>query len=257
MKYVKSYLKLISEGISYNEANDEFEFNWHHDLPNDLINLKLQRYNHYLSLKKGIHLYYAYRFNKKIDSGLKRKLVAGIKYVNNTQIDSNDLDLLLSKSIASFNQLEALSTFDVIVFPKSSSTILDLLKIKLSAKAGLNTQIASDLFVKNTIDNIQLDQDKLQALSEENREKVLSIINRILSKDNFKLRSIPPQYRKFITNFLSFNSKTERRIFNAIIGGKILVVDDILTEGTTLSNMAKLLENVGADTVTGFILLSN
>jgi alpha-N-acetylglucosamine transferase len=255
MKYLKSYLALISEGISYNEDRDEFDFNWREDLPKDLINLKLQRYNRYLSLKKGTKLYYAYRFNKNIDRDIKQKLVAGIKYTDLTQINPHNLDLMLSKSINSFNQLEPLSTFDVIVFPKSSSSVLDLLKHKLSAKAGLNTLVASDLFIKNTIDNIQLDEEKLQSLSEENREKIISIINKILSKDNFKLRSVPPQYRKFITNFLSFNSEAERRIFNSIIDGKVLVVDDILTEGTTFSNMSKLLENFGANSIVGFILL--
>lgn len=65
MKYVKSYLDSVNEGISYNSEQDTFDFNWHKDAPDDLINLKLQRYNRYLSLKNSIQLYYAYKFNKK------------------------------------------------------------------------------------------------------------------------------------------------------------------------------------------------
>ncbi len=121
----------------------------------------------------------------------------------------------------------------------------------------MNTLLASDLFVKNTIENIQYDQDKLNKLSSENKEKVMKLLNKVLSKESFRLKSVPPQYRKFISNFLSFNSDTERRVFNSISEGNILLVDDILTEGTTFINMAKLLQNLGANSITGFILLTN
>jgi predicted amidophosphoribosyltransferase len=46
-------------------------------------------------------------------------------------------------------------------------------------------------------------------------------------------------------------------VFNSISEGNVLLVDDILTEGTTFINMAKLLQNLGADSITGFILLTN
>jgi len=250
-------MKLLIEGIKFNQTTNEFDFNWKQDTPEDLVNLKLQGYNKFTSIKKGFNLYYSYKFNKNIDKNLRGLLRDSIKYIDNKFVKTEDINLMLSKSINNFNQIESLSTFDVIVFPKSSSSILEYLKQKLSAKAGSNTLIASDLFIKNTIDNIKYDQNKLNKLSDENKEKVLKILNRVFSKENFKLKSIPPQYRKFIDNFLSFNSDTEKRIFNAVIEGKILLVDDILTEGTTFSNMAKLLENLGANSITGFILLTS
>jgi hypothetical protein len=250
-------MKLLVEGIKYNQSTNEFDFDWKQDTPDDLVNLKLQGYNKFTSIKKGFNLYYSYKFNKNIDKEKKDLLRDSIKYINNKFVKDEDINLMLSKSINNFNQIENLNTFDVIVFPKSSSSILDSLKQKLSAKAGSNTLIASDLFIKNTIDNIKYDQTKLDKLSDENKEKVLKMLNRVFSKEEFKLKSIPPQYRKFIDNFLSFNSDTERRIFNSIVEGKILLVDDILTEGTTFSNMTKLLENLGANSITGFILLTS
>jgi hypothetical protein len=250
-------MKLLIEGISFNQETDSFDFNWKNDSPSDLIGLKLQKYNEYISSKQGFNLYYAYKFNKNVDKSLKSLLRDSIKYVDEKFIKSNDMELFLSKGINSFNQIEPLNKFDIIVFPKSSSNILNNLKQKLSSKAGMNTILASDLFVKNTIENIQYNQEKLNKLSPENKEKVLKLLNKVLSKESFRLKSIPPQYRKFISNFLSFNSDTERRVFNSISEGNVLLVDDILTEGTTFINMAKLLQNLGADSITGFILLTN
>jgi phosphoribosylpyrophosphate synthetase len=250
-------MKLLIEGIKYNKSTDEFDFDWKADTPKDLINLKLQTYNKFISSKQGFNLYYAYKFNKTSDKDLKGLLRDSIKYVNSDLVKSDDIDLMLSKGINNLNQIEPLSSFDVIIFPKSTSKILDLLKIKLSAKAGNNTLVASDLFIKNTLDNIKLNQEKLDKLTPKNKDNTLKILNKVFSQESFQLKAIPPQYRKFIENFLSFNSETEKRIFNAITDGKVLLVDDILTEGTTFLNMAKLLENYGVNSITGFILLTN
>ncbi len=165
-------MKIIIEGVNFNQETDGFDFNWKNDSPDDLMGLKLQKYNKYVSSKQGFNLYYAYKFNKNVDKSLKSLLRDSIKYIDEKFIKSNDIELFLSKGINSFNQIEPLNRFDIIVFPKSSSNILNNLKQKLSSKAGMNTILASDLFVKNTIENIQYDEDKLNKLSPENKEKV-------------------------------------------------------------------------------------
>lgn len=250
-------MKLLIEGIKYNEQTNHFDFDWDHDTPQDLIGLKLQRFNKFTSIKQGFDLYYAYKFNKNIDKNLKSDLRNSIKYIDTNKINKNDLDLFLSKSINNFNQIEPLNEFDLIVFPKSTSKILELVKLNMSAKAGSNTLISTDLFVKNSIENIKYNEDKLNKLDPGKKEQVLKLLNRVFSKEEYKLKSIPAQYRKFIENFLSFNTKTERRIFNILNEGKVLIVDDILTEGTTFVNMAKLINNLGENQTTGFVLISN
>jgi phosphoribosylpyrophosphate synthetase len=250
-------MKLLIEGIKYNEQTDHFDFDWKQDTPQDLIDLKLQKFNKYTSTKQGFDIYYAYKFNKDLNKDLKSNLRNSIKYVDVNKINKNDLDLFLSKSINSFNQIKPLSEFDLIVFPKSTSKILELIKLNMSAKAGSNTLISTDLFIKNSIENIKYNEDKLNKLAPEKREQILKLLNKVFSKEEYKLKSIPSQYRKFIDNFLGFNTKTERRIFNILNGGKVLIVDDILTEGTTFVNMAKLINSLGENQITGFILISN
>ena len=164
---------------------------------------------------------------------------------------------MISKAVVNFNSIVPLSSFDLIVTPSSTSNVLDLLRNFLHAKAGSNTIVSSDLFVKNTIDNIEFDEEKLNKIEKSKQDKIRSILNKAFSKEDYKLRSIPPRYRKFIFNFIKFNTEAEKRVLNAIVNGKILVVDDILTEGTTVKNMIKLLYSAGAEEIVSFVLLTD
>ena len=167
------------------------------------------------------------------------------------------MELSIKIVINNFNSIEPISNFDIIITPKSSSKILDELKNKLQAKAGNNVLLSSDIFVKNTIDNIKFDEDKIDKLSNENKIKIKKILNKVFSKEDYKLRSLPPQYRKYVLNFMKFNSEADKRLINAIINGRVLIVDDIVTEGTTIRNMVALLNSIGVEDVVSFALLAN
>jgi phosphoribosylpyrophosphate synthetase len=248
-------MKLYIEGVRYNKESDSFEFDWSKDAPEDLLNLKLQSYNKKLSSKNNVDIYYAYKLNP-IDKSIKSDLRNSIKYMD-SKISSKDLDLMISKAVNNFNSIEPLSSFDIIITPKSSSGVLHKLKLALHAKAGSNTYMSSDIFIKNTIDNIKYDEEKLNKLSDENKKLVLKVLSSVFNKQDYKLKSIPPQYRKFILNFLSFNSEANKQFFNKLMGGKILIVDDIVREGTTLRNMVDLLDTVKPEKITAFALLTN
>jgi phosphoribosylpyrophosphate synthetase len=246
---------MIIEGIRYNKETDSFDFIWKEDVHGDLIDLKLQKYNKLLSKKDGNKVYYSYKFNKD-QSGKNLVLRKSIKYIDD-KVSKKDVELMVSKAVVSFNSIVPLSSFDLIVTPSSTSTVLDLLRNFLHAKAGSNTLVSSDLFVKNTIDNIELDEEKLNKIEKSMQNKIRSILNKAFSKEDYKLRSIPPRYRKFIFNFIKFNTEAEKRVLNAIVNGKILVVDDILTEGTTIKNINKLLYSAGAEEIVSFVLLTD
>lgn len=248
-------MKKLIEGIRYNKESDKFEFVWNEDAPGDLVNLKLQRYNKLLSTKGGDKVYYAYKVDsaQKDESAILRK---SIKYMD-TKVNREDVELMISKAVVNFNTLSPLSNYDLIITPKSTSNVLDLLKNFIHAKAGSNTLLSSDVFVKNTIDNIKFDEEKLNKLPQDNREKIVLILNKVFSKQDYKIKSLPPRFRKYVINFLKFNTEVEKRLINRIIGGKILLVDDILTEGTTIKSMSSLLKSLNALDVTSFVLLTN
>jgi len=246
---------MIIEGIRYNNETESFDFIWNEDAPEDLIDLKLQKHNKLLSKKDGNKVYYSYKFNKN-KTGQNPVLRKSIKYIDD-KVSKKDVELMVSKAVVNFNSIVPLSSFDLIVTPSSTSNVLDLLRNFLHAKAGSNTLVSSDLFVKNTLDNIEFDEEKLNKIEKSKQDQIRSILNKAFSKEDYKLRSIPPRYRKFISNFIKFNTEAEKRVLNAIVNGKILVVDDILTEGTTVKNMIKLLYSYGAEEIVSFVLLTD
>ena len=246
---------MLIEGIRYNSETDSFDFVWNEDLPGDLVDLKLQRYNRLLSTKDGNKVYYAYKFNKT-EGDKMSELRDSIKYLD-TKVSKQDVDLMISKAVNNFNSIAPLSSFDLIVTPKSTSKVLDLLKNFMHAKAGSNTMVVSDLFIKNTIDNIEFDEEKLNKIPEDKRNQIRAILNKAFSKQDYKLKSVPPRYRKFILNFMKFNTDAEKRAFNSIVNNRVLVIDDILREGTTIKNMVKLLYSAGAEEVISFALLTS
>jgi phosphoribosylpyrophosphate synthetase len=247
-------MRLLIEGIRYNTESDSFDFDWSKDAPGDLMDLKLKSYNKIFSTKAGNKVYYAYKINKD-KKQLKNTLRDSIKYLD-TKVNSEDINLMIAKAVASFNQIDPLSSYDLIVTPRSTSPVLELLKNALSAKAGSNTLVSSDMFVKNSIENITYNEEKLNKQTPENRDRIVKALNKVFEKGDWKLRSTQPGHRRFILNFLSFNSAADKRLFNAILGGKVLIVDDILTEGTTLQNMINLLKSRGANETIGFVLLT-
>lgn len=246
----------LIEGIVYNQKSDHFDFIWTQDSPKDIINLKIQRYNKKFSIKDGNSVYYAYKFNSGIEKNLVKDLKTSIKYLDD-KVSEKDVNLMIYKAVNSFNRVEPISSFDVIVTPKSASKVLDLVKNLMEEKAGKNTIVSSDVFLKRILDEIEFDEEKLSDLDPKYRAKVEKLLHKIFSQNDYKIRSVTPRFRKFIINFLKFNSELEKRTMNALVEGKVLIIDDILTEGTTVKNMVSLLEGINAKEVLSFILLAS
>lgn len=248
-------MQIRKEGIEYDSLAGDFKFDWKSDKGSDLVPLKLQSYNRYIATKQGVKLYYAYKFSKESDKQVKDLFRTAIKYLDSEKINSQDIDLMITKAFTSFNQLKPLQEYDVIVFPKSTSKLLEKIKSYLESKVATSL-VVSDAFVKATFENITLDWDKINELPQEVKEKVLARIQKVTSKDSWKLRDVDVRHRYLIKNFLTFNSDLEKRVYNRVQGGTVLMIDDILTKGGTVANMSKLLVEAGAEEITGFIFLA-
>ena len=52
------------------------------------------------------------------------------------------------------------------------------------------------------------------------------------------------KYRQFIRNYYTFKDESDRKIYEAILNTNVLIVDDIVTTGTTLSHVLNCLRSV-------------
>ena len=246
---------MIFEGISRN-SNGDFIFNWTDDEADDLMPLKFQKFNHVFKNRLGMDVYIAYKTRKHTDKEDKNQIGDLQLYIKNdiASKDPKNYALFLAKAVMMFDKHYGLPAFDVICTPKSSSTLnTDIAKL-MQRKAGSNTILATDVMVKNAVSNITINMDKLKGKDESTVKSVQNMLDKAISSGRFKMADIFPKFRGLFQNFIVFNNKTDKRIFNSIVNGRILVIDDILTRGTTLREMNRILMDLLPKEIVYFIL---
>jgi len=255
MRHFKNFQKFlnelnISEGIS--KDGEIYHFDYTKDLHDDIMNLKFHNVNNkklYLD-DMSYSYYYAYQINKSKES---TNLLKSIKQLEN--IDSNDIDKLINKAVIGFDDKLKANSFDTIVYPESSSSILQKLVAKLNSKSGA-ADMFSNAFVKAISTDIKLDNEKVDKLPERTKKEILRAFSKIQNPDKpFKIKEIYAPHRKFFKDFIIFNKSDDRKLYNAIEGKKIILVDDYKTSGTTIKEMLRKLSEAGAKEVIVFVLI--
>ncbi len=242
--------RILLEGVTKNE--DGFSFNFNEDNPNDILNLKFRAARNQTK-KVGectYTYYYAYQLSKSENSG---ELMKAIKSLDQS-ISSQDLDLFVNKAVMGFNSKMG-NAFDTIITPKSSSIVLDKLANQLQSKMG-NAELFSNAFVKSANTDITFDMEKVNKLPEKSKEQFMKMYSKVIASNSpFKMKEIFSPYRKFFTNFIKFNSENDRRLYNAVNGKNVVIIDDYRTTGTTVTEMLRQVINAGATNIAVFIML--
>lgn len=242
----------INEGI-YNYSNtDEYVFDFNvDDKERDFMYLKSKPYNMKLANRQGASIFIGYKFigEKSEDREVFQKALKGLT------IDMNKVDQLVSKAIMSFDKIYKLSSFDLIITPKSSKPLANYVAEKFKSKIGQNTLLATDTFVKSLRENVTIDTDGMQP-------KTIVALQKMLNKGelegkSFEIKNVPVMFRKKFKNFVKFKDETSREVYNKLEGGKVLIIDDYLTSGTTLVEMANIVKDLGAKEVINFVLVSS
>ena len=138
--------------------------------------------------------------------------------------------------------------FDLILSPASSSLLLNYFVSLLSKKYKKKT--ISNAFVKSLPEEISFCTGDV-ILDEVTLRKMLTIIDNAKRSGIFELKKVKPIYlRKFFINLMRPTVE-----ISLIADKKLLLVDDIITSGSTMNDMFKTLMRYGADDVVGLTLL--
>jgi phosphoribosylpyrophosphate synthetase len=101
-----------------------------------------------------------------------------------------------------------------------------------------------------------LDVEKVDKLPEKTKKEVMRAFKKATDPSKpFKIKEIYSAHRKFFKDFVIFNREEDRRLFNAVEGQRIILVDDYKTSGTTIKEMLRQLSDAGAAEVVVFVLL--
>lgn len=251
MKHIRSFEKFINEGIQ--RTGDLFTFDWNTNKPEDVMSLRFKKYQG-RTQKLGdtkYSYYYAYQLGKSEQS---TPLLKSIKMMDDN-ISSRDIQQLISKAVLGFNKVFDASTFNAIIVPQSSSLILTELSTQLAKKSGVSI-LFPESFVKVASTDIKLDKEKVDKLPEKTQKAIYSSFIKATNPDlPFKIKEIFSRYRKFFMDFIIFNSQNDRKLFNAVQGERVILIDDYKTSGTTIKEMIKQLADAGAAEVIVFVLI--
>lgn len=255
---------MILEGVRYNNDKDSFLFDFKNDDSQDIIFLK---YNPKTIINKGsvakTTAYYGYKINPSFkEEKIKQDFLQSLKNLSNNKISIQDYELFLAKAIIGLDRINPINEFDIIIIPESSSSLVYDLATRIKAKSP-NTVLAKDALVKNALDNIYIDYEKYLSTAKdekdkEKRQKQLQVdFARATESGIFKIKKVFAQRRGLFSNYLVINSEAHRTIFNKIQGGKVLLVDDIVTSGATIREMLREIKTYAPEEIVIFSLIKN
>lgn len=252
MSWLLKYNEFLTEGVRL--ENGKFIFDFREDLEGDIMSLKFSdTRSRKMKREDTTYEYYsAYDISTKSDY---KEFIHKLKLLDNTAIDENAIQLLVNKAVIGIDEKYKLSSFDAIIYPKSSSKILTVFAEQLAKKSGV-AELVPDAFVKSSNEDIKFDWEKIQKISNEDTKKsVMKVVDSIKNnREEFKMKEVYPPYRKFVSEFLIFNNEDSRRVFN-LVQGKVLLVDDYRTSGTSLKQMMNLLFKYSPDFLLSTILI--
>lgn len=230
----------LIEGVRI-DNDDSFIFDFKNDEKDDILKLKYNK--KYITKKKSknIYSYYSYKLNKNIDKSIRFKL---IDYIKSSLEKDNKYENFLNKAVIGLfnNPYFELSDIDLILIPESSSNLNLSIANKIKNKIP-NALFLKDIILKNEIENIQLDYDKLKQnnLKQTTIFAMETLLKKAIVDNKFRIKKIPPKFRKYIINFLKIDINN-KMLLNKLYNGKILIVDDLQTEGTTFKEIERLIQ---------------
>lgn len=248
---------ILHEGVDYDSINDIFSFNFKEDNDTNIIKLAKVGYN----VKAFGHcLYYAYEFADNADSDKRSAFIHSIKFPDG-RISEEDKNEFIINAVDSLDKEICLPLFDLLVYPESLSELNRQMLGYLNRIAQPN--VISMELVKTLPSKIEFDYErfKLEVLdarlpngrnryTDKQKEIVLgnirSIMDAIHKLDYFSIaRDVKKtKYRPYIKNYYKFKSENDRKLYESMMNGNILVIDDIATSGTTISHILSSLRCV-------------
>ncbi len=235
----------IKDGISYNNGKLDIDLN--KDWYGDIVLLFKPNLNNKVFSRSGISVFFGHTLVKPEFEGddEKRNFVrTAIKNFNSLPPNSQtDILTLINTSIKKLNDVKPLNLFDVMVSVESTAPLNKVLVQQFKPYLRKDAIIVDDLFVKNTIDQVDLNWEMLdREKSEKTKEQVLDLYNKIMkSKQLFFIKDLRTGFRRYFINFLKFKDSHQKQTFESVFNKNVLLIDDTVGEVSTFRDMIRLL----------------
>jgi phosphoribosylpyrophosphate synthetase len=242
----------VREGVR--QEGDELIFDFTGDKEGDIMSLSFSSGRSRIQKKGNTEYQYYYAYELPYKQQGARDLVYKLKMMDDT-LNKDSIQLLVNKAVMGVDNTHNLASFDSIIYPKSSSKILTAFAEQLQKKSGV-AKLIPDSFVKASREQIKFDWNKIDNLEPKTKNAVTKIADTIKgSEGEFKMKEIFAPYRKFISDFLIFNSEETKEVYNLVSGKRVILVDDYRTSGTSLKQMMDILVRYEPEYILAVILV--
>lgn len=244
-------MKLIYDGISV--KNDSVVYNDNKDDNSDIMNILEP--DIYKSEFNGNIYYFGYIFKDSASRKDRTTIIKWLKNIDGCGIDETTLKKFIDKPIKHLDSCCDLSSFDILLYPRSERSLLTNLIIKeLNGFTQHSLQRKSFELIKNIPSNIKFDwetfdSEYLGEIGDNQYTQIRNYIENELLPNIFKLYyfsladNVKPKYRHYVDNYLVADNQTTAAI-EAVQKGKILIVDDINTSGSTLKEIIRIVKSI-------------
>lgn len=252
--------ELVDEGVSFNNSTNSFDLNFEKDNEEDIINLKNNsRSKKPFFNRSGLQLFVGYSFNKKVKGTNEEEIKMLFQNKLKTlDLESKAVEQLVSKAIINLGNVMNLGEIDVIITPKSSGALGNFIAEKLKQKIGSNVILCKDALIKSMANEITISDEAESKIG----DKAVQGLRRKIDKSaevngDFKMKDVFGPHRKFVRNFYKFKDDTKQEVYNKIKNGKVILIDDYWTSGSTLVEINNILKDLGNKDSLAMVLIAS
>ena len=248
MRYDWKIWKPFLEGVS--KHGNSFDIDMSSDKSDDIIEVVSP--TNYQSEILGNVYWFGYGFTDNASSMIRTQFTRWIKGLDNIKPTEGELRRFIEKPLAILNREVPLSTFSGFIFPKSGRSELVQKIIKVVGNY-LPSEISRKSFelIKSIPNKIKFDWEKFNSdISDtatlRNSSKYISdvLLPKIHNRNYFSIGEVKPKYRSYIYDYLQFESDDIKKAFMSIEKGRILIIDDIDTTKSTLSEILRIVNQL-------------
>ena len=242
----------LNEGFVLNGDTLFFDSN-----STDFINTKfgkdLKNTPYSMKLPFGV-MYSVYSKNKNTTSEEYTEILKCIKGQSTKyKIDLESYNKFLNRTAFYMSKIILNNDIQTIILMESSSKLLSDLNLKLIhylPKYYTIFNYEHTIFKNPDISSIKIDAEAYK-LDDKTVQSLRKTLDNMDKSGYFSVKRFPPQFRKVITNWLKLTDK----MLSKIVDKNIVIIDDILTTGSTIIEASNLIKNAGAKNLIGLSII--
>ena len=246
MKIFKRGDKIFS-GVRL-DSNGKYVFDYYSNSDSDLINIQDPRL--YESIFGNKVYRFGWQFTDIATSKDRTLFINFLKGIGDYKISEDELVKFISRPLASLDASVNLYDIDFFIYPlsKRSKLVSDIVKV-INRCTSRDMEKMSFELVKSIPNDVEFDWNSFIAdigddnnrLSQMTEYVKNELMPKIHTLDYFSLvKSVKPEYRSYITNYLRFSSEDADKIAS-LENKTMLIVDDMNTSGSTLDEILRII----------------